>query len=116
MQFALKVVLSALIIAGVSEVAKRLPWIAAILAALPLTSMLAMIWLYRDTGDVEKVVALSWGIFWAVLPTLLFFVVLPWLLHKGVRFNWAMLGASGVLVLGYALYLGILSKLGIRIT
>ena len=40
----------------------------AILASLPLTSLLAFVWLYVDTGDTQKVASLATGIFWLVLP------------------------------------------------
>lgn len=115
MQFVVKVIVSALIIAGVSEIAKRLAPIAAILASLPLTSILAMIWLYRDTKDIERVVELSHGIFWAVLPSLLFFVVLPVLLKSGLRFSWAIVLASAIMFIGYTVYVAALGKLGLRV-
>lgn len=115
MQFLTKTVVSALIIAGVSELGKRFSPIAAVLASLPVTSILAMIWLYRDTGDTQKVIELSSGIFWAVLPSLLFFVVLPSLLKMGMKFGWAMTASSVVMFLGYSLYLVILNKFGLKI-
>ena len=115
MEFFSKVLVSALIIAGVSELAKRFTVFAAILASLPLTSILAMLWLYRDTQDVQKISVLSRDIFWAVLPSLLFFLVLPPLLKSGVRFPWAMLISSAVMFAGYILYGFLLSRFGIKI-
>ena len=69
----------------VSELAKRSSFWGAALASLPLTSLLAFVWLYLDTGDIQKVSSLSQGIFWLVLPSLLLFVVLPLLLRSGGR-------------------------------
>ena len=115
MQFLIKTIVSALIIAGVSELGKRFTPLAAVLASLPVTSILAMIWLYRDTGEIQKVAELSSGIFWAVLPSLLFFVVLPSLLKMGVKFGWAMMASSVIMFLGYSLYLVILDKFGLKI-
>ena len=115
MEFFTKVLVSALIIAGVSELAKRFTLLAAILASLPLTSILAMIWLFRETKDVEKISALSTGIFWAVLPSLLFFLVLPPLLKNGIKFPWAMLISSAVMFVGYVLYGFLLSRFGIKL-
>lgn len=114
MEFFVKVLVSALIVAGVSELARRFTLAAAILASLPFTSILAMIWLFRDTKDVEKISTLSTGIFWAVLPSLLFFLVLPALLKSGIRFPWAMLISSAVMLAGYLLYGFLLSKFGIN--
>ena len=73
-----------------------------------------MIWLYRDTGDTNKVIDLSIGIFWAVLPSLFFFIVLPALLKMGMKFGWAMTLSSVIMFLGYGLYLTILGRLGIK--
>lgn len=54
LQFALKIILSAAILVAVAELARRNSFWAAALASLPLTSILAFIWLYLDSGDTEK--------------------------------------------------------------
>lgn len=115
MQFLIKIIISALIIALVSEIARRFTFVAAIIASLPLTSMLAIIWLYRDTKDIQKIIDLSSNIFWAVLPSLLFFVVLPILLKMGFKFSSAMFISSVVMFLGYTIYALFLTKVGIKI-
>lgn len=92
-QFLIKILISALLVAAVSEVARRSSLLGALLASLPVTSLLAFIWLYRETGDTEKVAALSADIFWLVLPSLVLFVLLPVLLRQGWNF-WASLGLS----------------------
>jgi len=56
-------------------------------------AVVAFIWLYRETGDTEKVAALSADIFWLVLPSLVLFVLLPVLLRHGWNF-WTSLGLS----------------------
>lgn len=109
----IKTVLTAVIIVGISEIGKRYTTFAALLAALPLTSLLAMIWLYVDTGDSERIADLSIGIFWLVLPTLLFFLVLPWLLRHQFNF-WVSLGVSSVvMIIFYLGYATIGRKLGL---
>ena len=113
--FFIKITLSALIIAGISELGERSSLFAALLASLPLTSILAMIWLYRETGDVQKVIGLSQGIFWVVVPSLLFFVVLPLLLKSGLKFYVAMILSCLIMFAGYSLYLLLLDKIGIKI-
>ena len=92
-QFLIKVLISALLVAAVSEVARRSSLLGALLASLPVTSLLAFMWLYRETGDTEKVAALSADIFWLVLPSLVLFVLLPVLLRQGWSF-WTSLGLS----------------------
>ena len=113
MQFFIKVVVSALIIATVSELAKRFTLLGAILASFPLTSILAMIWLYVDVRDTEPVIDLSIGVFWAALPSLVFFLVLPLLLRRGVDFSPAMVVSSVVMASAYGLYVLLLRQFGI---
>jgi len=113
MFFVAKILISALIIATVSELGKKLTWIAAILASLPLVSVLALIWLYIETKDVQKIISLSNSIFWAVLPSLLFFVVLPIFLKSGTNFSLAMLASILIMVVGYGLYIYLLTILKI---
>jgi len=115
MFFVAKVLISALIIATVSELGKKLTWVAAILASLPLVSILALLWLYIETKDIQKIISLSNGIFWAVLPSLLFFVVLPLLLRTGLNFSWAMIISIVIMFIGYTVYLGLLTVFGIRL-
>ena len=115
MQFIIKIVISALLIASGSELAKKHIALAAILASLPLTSILIIFWSYRETQDIQKIITLSQGIFWAVLPSLLFFLVLPLLLKSGMGFNLSMLIASVLMAIAYVVYSMILSKIGIQI-
>lgn len=115
MQYFLKIIITALVVVGISEIGKRFSPIAAVLASLPLTSILAMIWLYADTKDVQKVIDLSSNIFWAVLPSLIFFLVLPILLKNGFKFSVAMVLSTVAMFIAYSLYLILLQKFGIRI-
>jgi hypothetical protein len=110
----LKVVISAVIIVAISEIGRRSSLLGGLLASLPLTSLLAFIWLYVDTRDVQQVAALSNSIFWLVLPSLTFFVVFP-LLLKRIDFGWAMLASIGVMLAGYYAMLYVLGRLGINL-
>ena len=89
----LKVSISAALIVGISEISKRSSFLGGLLASLPLTSLLAFVWLYRDTRDTAKIAALSTSIFWLVLPSLILYIALPLLLKKGVAF-YPALGTS----------------------
>lgn len=115
MQFFIKVLLSALIIAGVSELGRRYSLFAAILASFPLTSILAIAWLYYGTRDTGQVIQLTESIFWVVLPSLVFFLVLPLLLKAGVSFLPALLVSSAVMVVTYWLYMLLLTQLGVHL-
>jgi hypothetical protein len=72
---AIKVLLTAVLVVAISEAAKRSTLLGGILASLPLTSLLAFIWLYGETGDTGKIASLSVSIFWYVLPSLVLFIV-----------------------------------------
>jgi len=113
--YALKILVSAIIIVVVSELAKRSSLWAAILASLPLISLLAFIWLYLDTGDVQKISVLSQNIFWLVLPSLAFFVTLPLLIRMEINFWLSLLLASLITVLAYFVMLKILTVFSVRI-
>ena len=70
LEAAVKVIVTSVLVVAIAEVAKRSTLFAAILASIPLTSVLAMIWLYLDTGNTEKVANLANSVFWLVLPSL----------------------------------------------
>lgn len=103
--FLFKTLISALLIAGASETAKRSPSLGAVIVALPLSSILAMTWLYRDTRDPAAIAAYSMSIFWAVLVSLPMFLVLSWLLKRGVGYAPSLALSCLVALLGYCGYL-----------
>jgi hypothetical protein len=98
-----KVALTALVVVAVSEVGKRSTIVGAVLASLLLTSLLAFVWLYAETGDAQKIAALSQGIFWLVLASLPLFLILilPALLNAGWNFSASLGVASGSAVVAY---------------
>jgi TRAP-type mannitol/chloroaromatic compound transport system permease large subunit len=108
----LKAVLSGAIIAAASEVARRSSVLGAVLISLPLSSILAMIWLYRDTNQRDEVAALSWSILWVIPPSLVFFVVLP-LTLRSAGFWPSLLLASLVTALTYAAWVLIARRFGL---
>jgi hypothetical protein len=107
----IKAAISGVIVAIVSEVAKRYPGFGALIASLPLVSLLGMIWLWRDKPDVPNMAAHVEATFWFVLPSLPMFLLIPWMLRSGVGF-WASLAVGSALTL--ILYLG-MTWLGPRI-
>lgn len=113
--FIVKAALSGLIIAIVSEVAKRNPGFGALIASLPLVSLLGIIWLWRDKPDVPNMAAHIEATFWFVLPSLPMFLAVPWMLRHGISF-WVALGLGCVLTI--LLYVGmtaLASRVGIRL-
>ena len=112
-QYALKVAVSAVLIVAITEIAKVRPFLAAVVASLPLTSLLAFVWLHFETGDAERIAVLSHGIFWLVLPSLVLFLVLPLLLRAGWSFWPSLMLACAATAGAYAGTVALLSKLGI---
>lgn len=110
--FLLKIFISALVIAGVSELAKRDTFVAALFASLPFTSLLALTWLYYDTRDTQKIIELCYSIFWMVIPSLTFFLIFPLLLKQGMRFPWALLLSSGLCALIYSIFIFFIRGVG----
>jgi len=89
-----KATITAILVVAISELGKRSSFAGALLASLPLTSLLALMWLYRDTGDALQAAQLARGIFWLVLPSLLFFLLFPLAVKLGWGFWPAM--AAGI--------------------
>ena len=79
--FLIKTLISALTIAAVTEVAKRNNTAASIIHSLPLTSLLAFVWLYLETKDSSLIGRHAFGTFWMVLPTLPMFLLMPQLIR-----------------------------------
>ncbi len=95
----LKAVISGIVIAAVSEIAKRSPGFGALVASLPLVSVLGMIWLWRDKPDAANMAAHAGATFWYVLPSLPMFLLIPALLRNGVGF-WVALALGCALTIG----------------
>lgn len=112
MQFLLKIAISAVIIALVSEVSKRSTMVAAILISIPLTSILAFVWIYAEQKDVTKVIEMSHSIFWLVIPSLAFFLILPMSLKAGINFYLALLISIISTSVLYAITTYLITKFG----
>ena len=111
--FIAKAALTGLLAAAIAEIARRYPGWGGLVASLPLTSLMAMIWLWRDTGDSHQVAALSASIFWFILPSLPLFLVIPAMIRAGAGF-WPTMGAGVALTLAlYAAMFWMAPRLGI---
>ena len=113
--YLVKIFVTTVLIVVISEIAKRSTFIGAILASVPLVSLLAMIWLYIDTKDVTRISNLSISIFWLVIPSLTLFLALPLLLKQGLNF-YLSIGISVVLTVGcYWLMVSALNHFGVEL-
>lgn len=111
----IKAALSGLIIAVVSEIAKRQPGVGALIASLPLISVLGMIWLWRDTGDAVRMAEHAEATFWFVLPSLPMFLIIPAMLRQGASFWAALLTGCAVTVALYLAMIWIGPRFGLRL-
>ena len=105
MQLAVRALVSGGLIVAASEVAKKNELLGALIISVPLISIMAIIWLYNDTSDVEQVADFTTGIFYLVIPSLTLFLSFPVLLRRGMEF-WPALGLACLLTIG-AYYLGL---------
>ena len=88
---AIKALISGVIVATASEVARRWPGVGGLIVSLPLVSLLTFIWVWHDTRDGERIAELAQSAFWFFLPSMPLFLVLPAMLRAGVGFWTAFL-------------------------
>ena len=91
--FIIKTLLTALIIVVVSEIAKKSSLLAAIIISIPLTSLVAFIWLYWDTRDAQKLIDLSYHTIIMVIPSFVFFIILTLMLKLKQSFSISLFAA-----------------------
>jgi uncharacterized membrane protein (GlpM family) len=97
----LRAAISGVIVALASEVARRSTLLGAVIVSLPLTSILAIVWLYRADRDTDEVASFAWSILWVIVPSLVFFVALPLLLRGGMAFWPSLLLACAATAVAY---------------
>ena len=100
--FVIKAILSGLLVAAISTIAKRYPGWGGLVASLPMVSVLSMVWLYGETRNAESVARLSTGAFWFFLPSIPMFLIIPKMLRSGYSFPVTMAAALALTILLYA--------------
>ncbi|QDC39064.1 DUF3147 family protein [Sphingobium fuliginis ATCC 27551] len=112
---ALRALISGIIIAIVSVVSRRYPGLGALIASLPLISVLGMIWLWNDRPDAENMARHAEATFYYVIPSLPMFLLIPILLRRGVSFASALIAGCAVTILLYLVTVAIAARMGIRL-
>jgi hypothetical protein len=111
----IKAFASGLLIAIISEIAQRSPSLGALIASLPVVSLLAIIWLWRDTKDIERIAVHAESTFWLVLPSLPMFLIFPALLRAGIEFWLALLIGCLVTIILYFGMIWVMGKYGYKL-
>jgi hypothetical protein len=114
-QYVVRIVVTVVLVVAIAELSKRSSLAGALLASVPITSVLAMVWLYTDTRDVAQVAQLSKSVFWLVLPSLALFLVLPALLQRGLAFYASLTASIGATVVVYFAALVVARAFGVRL-
>ena len=109
-----KYLVTAAIVIAVSELAKRSDRLGGFVAALPLVTFLALIWLYVDKQPQAKIASHAWYTFWYVLPTLPMFLAFPVLLPR-IGFWLTMLASIGLTVTCFGLFALLVRQFGIQL-
>ena len=112
--YLIKLIITTLLIVLISEIAKRNSLAGAMLAAIPLVSILAMIWMYIDTNDSISAVEFSNSIVWLIAPSMTLFIAFPILIKKGFSFYLSLSISVLMTIFAYYSVIFILNKLGIR--
>jgi len=110
-----KAAISGVLVMIISEVARRSPGIGGLIASLPLVSVLGIIWLWRDTSDIERIAAHAESTFWFVLPSLPMFLLFPALLRHGAGFWLALVISCALTMALYSLTVWLLPRFGISL-
>ena len=110
-----KALLAGAMIAAIAEIGKRLPAMGALVASLPLVSILGMVFLWRARPDAENMAVHSQATFWFVLPSLPMFLAIPFMLRAGMSFWLSLALGCALTVCLYLLMAHFGPRLGIRL-
>jgi hypothetical protein len=105
-----KIILTAVIIFAVAQLSQRDTLLAALLASIPLVSVLAMIWMNHDGASGEEIIIFSKHIVWLVLPSVLLFIVMPELIERGWSFYPALGGGLSATIIGYFVMIELMKR------
>ena len=109
-----KYALTAAVVVLVSEIAKRSDKLGGLVAALPMITILTLIWLYVEHQSPEKIANHAWYTFWYVLPTLPMFLAFPALLPR-LGFWFTLLACVGITLLCFGVFALVVRQFGIQL-
>ncbi|MBK1791615.1 DUF3147 family protein [Persicirhabdus sediminis] len=118
MPIIVKFLITSTLIVLISEIAKRFDRIGALIAALPMVTVLAMTWMcleMQGAERTEKIANHAWYTFWYVLPTLPMFLLMPWMLRRGIHFGWSLLAGCILTVILFFALAWVVKRFGIEL-
>jgi hypothetical protein len=114
-QLLAKALLAGVMVAAIAELGRRLPAMGALVASLPLVSVLGMIFLWHARPDAENMALHASATFWYVLPSLPMFLAIPWMLRHGIGFWLALVLGCVLTVALYLLMMQLGPRFGLRL-
>ena len=111
----LKILITSIVVVLISEISRRSTVFAGILASIPLTSLLALSWIYVERQDLVEITQLSTNIMLMIPPSLVFFIVLPYCLKLNIEFIPSLVIAVLITAVVYSIYIYLLGLFEIRL-
>ena len=96
----------------ISEVAKKSDRLGGLIAALPLVTVMTLIWLYIEKQPESKIANHAWYTFWYVVPTLPMFLAFPFL-HDRIGFWWALSSSAAIALACFVIFALVVKQFGI---
>jgi len=113
-----KYLITSALVVLISEVAKRSDRLGALIAALPLVTVLAMTWMFielKGEAQTEKIANHAYYTFWYVIPTLPMFLLIPWMLRRGLHYGWSLLAGSLLTAVLFVLIAWVMKRFGVEL-
>ncbi|KGI77741.1 DUF3147 family protein [Oleiagrimonas soli] len=109
-----KYLVTAAVVVAISEIARRSGRVGALIGALPLVSLLALVWMHVEHRSTQTIGNYAYYTFWYVIPTLPMFLVFPWMLQRW-GFVWSMLAFCVGTVLIFLLFALVVRRFGVQL-
>ena len=105
MPFIVKLLIANLLILTCTQLGKRYPSLGGLIATMPLTTLVVLVWLARDNpGDTRLLVDFTRGVFWGIGPTILFFLVAWFCFQRGISLPLTLAASFGVWLVGAVIH------------
>ncbi len=110
-RFFVKLLISVCIIIFCTQIGKKMPALAGLIATAPITSLIVLLWLYSDSaGRAEVMTEFTTGVLWGIIPTVLFFVTAYICFVRGVGIVMVLAASSAVWLIAAVVHQVVLSK------